>query len=641
MIPASNYRPEIDGLRAFAVVSVIINHFSKDLLPSGYLGVDIFFVISGFVITSSLADYPSKNFSELLQRFYVRRIKRLIPALVICVAISSLLMWLLVANPYESLKTGQWSLVGGSNIFLFLRSTDYFAPATEFNLFTHTWSLGVEEQFYLAFPVLVWLTGFSRQALHGEKNLLWVICILSVGSLAAYIYLNDKSPSLAYFLMPPRFWELGAGCLLFIGVKKIPSQIMKRFNPTIFFVVMISVFFVHPHHATQATIAIVILTMLLIGSIRPMTSVYSVLTRKEIVYVGLASYSLYLWHWPILSLSRWTIGISWSTIPFLILAILLFSFASYNFVEKPLRSYRWAGSAVGTLLLGMVTIGICALTLGAMIKHPSRDITDKEACLQPLWGLEFRGEYNGIKYNNFSKTDFGFSCISHESKDRTRAFFLGDSFNRQLLMMKLDLHRNEGLDIYDYPCNNCNDKPEVERGECLKQTEEAYSTTIDLIKQGDFVLLSYYFQNDDRQSWVLNDQDYLLFKNFARQVSEKGAKLIVLSPLPQMTNLKGLHVSTCLSMWPGRSGECRVKKKEVLGWHDATYKLLSELESDGVAYTYSPIDSLCHGDDCSASNMDGFPIYSEDGFHLTDYAVDKIVYPNFLDFLRIHEIVIQ
>ncbi|MCE9550581.1 MAG: acyltransferase [Betaproteobacteria bacterium] len=636
MIPTNNYQPEIDGLRALAVVSVIINHFSNGLLPGGYLGVDIFFVISGFVITSSLADYPSKNFGDFLLRFYVRRIKRLIPALVISVIISGLLMWILVSTPSESLRTGQWALVGGANVFLANRSTDYFAPSTEFNLFTHTWSLGVEEQFYVLFPVLVWLTGFSRRTPNAEKKLLWVLCILSVGSLATYIYLNDTSPSLAYFLMPSRFWELGAGCLLFVGIEKFPSGIVKRFNPSLLFIVMLAVLFVPSSHAIQATIIIVITTMLLIGSIRPMTIAHAVLTRKEIVYIGLASYSLYLWHWPVLSLSRWTIGITGRTIPFLILTILLISFASYRFIEKPLRSRQWTKSARGILCLGLITVGIGILVLGVMIRHPYRNITEKESALKRE--TVFHGQYKGIECNNYAKTDFSFSCTSPKGKDVPRAFFLGDSFNQQLLMMKLRLHHNEGLDIYSYSSNNCNDKPKVERGECLKQTEGVYSLTIGSIRQGDFVLLSYYFQNNDRQSWLLSNQDYMLFKDFALKLSKKGAKLIVLSPLPQMTNLEGLHISVCLSLPPGRLEICRVKKKEVLQWHDATHRLLSKLESDGLVYEYNPMDSLCLGGYCDAVSDDGFPVYSEDGYHLTDYAVDKFVYPSFLDFLRIHEI---
>ena len=152
--PYSAYQPEIEGLRALAVVAVIINHFNKDILPGGYLGVDIFFIISGYVISLSMMNRITKNFSEFFMEFYVRRIKRLLPALVVCVVITSLIVCLVDPNPKISVKTGIASLFGLSNLYLLGQATDYFSPSAEMNVFTQTWSLGVEEQFYLLFPAL-------------------------------------------------------------------------------------------------------------------------------------------------------------------------------------------------------------------------------------------------------------------------------------------------------------------------------------------------------------------------------------------------------------------------------------------------------------------------------------------------------
>ena len=128
------YRPEIDGLRAFAVAAVIINHFNKDILPGGYLGVDIFFVISGYVITSSLFGRPSRDFKDFISGFYERRVKRLIPALSAFVLIMGIAICLFNPEPELSLRTGITSLFGLSNLYLLKQSTDYFAQSTEFNV---------------------------------------------------------------------------------------------------------------------------------------------------------------------------------------------------------------------------------------------------------------------------------------------------------------------------------------------------------------------------------------------------------------------------------------------------------------------------------------------------------------------------
>ena len=185
----SRYRPEIDGLRAFAVIVVIINHFNKDILPGGYLGVDIFFVISGYVITSSLYERTSKDFKDFISGFYERRIKRLVPALSVFVLITSIAICLFNPEPGIQLGIGKRALFGFSNITLYKQSTDYFAQSTELNVFTHTWSLGVEEQFYILFPFLIWFSGFGRQTKNGSRNLFLIVVALTIASLIGFLYL--------------------------------------------------------------------------------------------------------------------------------------------------------------------------------------------------------------------------------------------------------------------------------------------------------------------------------------------------------------------------------------------------------------------------------------------------------------------
>ena len=140
------------------------------------------------------------------------------PALSVFVLITSIAICLFNPNPILSLRTGLTSLFGLSNLYLLKQSTDYFAQSTELNVFTHTWSLGVEEQFYILFPFLIWFSGFGRQTKNGARNLFLIVGTLTIASLTGFLYLYPINQSAAYFLMPSRFWEMASGCLLFIGL---------------------------------------------------------------------------------------------------------------------------------------------------------------------------------------------------------------------------------------------------------------------------------------------------------------------------------------------------------------------------------------------------------------------------------------
>jgi len=361
----SKYRPEIDGLRAFAVVAVIINHFNKDLLPSGYLGVDIFFVISGYVITSSLAGRESKNFLDFLTGFYERRIKRLVPALVVFVLITSVLISLFNPDPGVALGLGWKSLFGVSNIRLYRSSTDYFAQSTELNPFTHTWSLGVEEQFYLLFPFLIWFSGFGQQTAKGARNLFFWVGAMTIASLIGFIYLYQVNQPAAYFLMPTRFWEMAAGCLLFIWFQKRAKieQALEQVPPLLVVAAMVWVMYLPVAAAVPATIGIVVLSAVLIACLKRGTVAIKFFTLEKVVYLGLISYSLYLWHWSVLCISRWTIGIHWWSVPIQCSLMLIAAALSYKWIETPIRKNQWELKKIQIITGGLSLVAVSGIGL--------------------------------------------------------------------------------------------------------------------------------------------------------------------------------------------------------------------------------------------------------------------------------------
>ncbi|MCS5692327.1 acyltransferase [Cyanobium sp. FGCU-6] len=362
----ASYRSEIDGLRALAVIAVIINHFNSRLLSSGYLGVDIFFVISGYVITESLTRRPCKNFVDFIQGFYARRFKRILPALIACVLITSLILCLFDPSPGVTLRTGLTSIFGASNIYLYSLSLSYFSPLNELNGFTHTWSLGVEEQFYLLYPFLFWI--FVTRNLHSAKNvnrLLFAITVLSLASLLLFISFYETNPSAAYFLTPYRFWEIGLGCVISIlgTLGSRQPQLLQRLRPilSLLFLGLIITVLNRPKEAEVLnTILIALLTMLAIGSLKKGQLAANILSVSPIRKIGLLSYSLYLWHWSVLVISRWTVGIHPWTAPFQLAAVLLLSLASYYWIEQPLRKANWSQTTLGDIRIGFISVALAS-----------------------------------------------------------------------------------------------------------------------------------------------------------------------------------------------------------------------------------------------------------------------------------------
>jgi peptidoglycan/LPS O-acetylase OafA/YrhL len=366
-----------------AVLAVILHHLSPRLLPGGYLGVDVFFVISGFVITGSLAQRPASGLGDLMLSFYGRRIRRLLPALLVCVLITAVALCLVNPEPGQMLGVGWRSLFGVSNLILHKLAVDYFRPAAELNPFTQTWSLGVEEQFYLLFPLLVWFSGFARTGRVGSRRLLWLLIALVVTSFGVFVHQLRVDVPGAFFLLPGRFWELGMGCLLWLslslrnptalgpGAPPAPPEAMPGGRlgiaapihlplPLAALLALVAVTALPLPFGMLPVAAAVALTALLLGTVRAGTAAHGLLSSPPLVFLGLISYSLYLWHWSVLTLARWTVGVSATTIPLLVGLMLALALISWRWVEEPLRRSpwwpeRWQVVATGLLLAALGT----------------------------------------------------------------------------------------------------------------------------------------------------------------------------------------------------------------------------------------------------------------------------------------------
>ena len=337
----SNYRPDIDGLRAVAVLAVVLNHLSASWVPGGYVGVDVFYVISGYLITRIIRREMAEGRFTFIG-FYERRARRIFPALFAVLAVTLVAGWfvLLPSDYLATLRATLGTLFFSSNMVFWRDLAEgYFAPDAKLNPLLHTWSLGVEEQFYVFFPLL--LLGGYRYA---RKQIFWILLGCALASLLGAALLLKGHSVAVFFLAPFRAWELFAGALLALGVVPAVRRPALR------------------HALAAAGLAAVLLACFGYGASTPFPGIAALLPVlgaaaiihagasgptwagrllqwRPVVYIGLISYSLYLWHWPLVVLAQYVNGMGPLTpyLPSLLLASLLLGSLSYHYIEQPFR----------------------------------------------------------------------------------------------------------------------------------------------------------------------------------------------------------------------------------------------------------------------------------------------------------------
>jgi len=407
----NEYRPDIDGLRAVAVIAVVIYHIESSWLPGGFIGVDMFFVISGYVIASSLAHRPSQNVLDYLMEFYSRRMKRLAPSLVVVVCTTALWMSLLLPPWLHELgsfyQVGMLSLVGWSNnYFYFSYSTSYFAVNADLSLnpFMHTWSLGVEEQFYIVFPLVAY--GFHRKQVSASTSsrlshvtppvILFICCVTSVFFCARYSTGVDKENKAAFFTLPSRFWELAAGALVLqsesgygsILASALERRLVSHALELAAASLLIAAVWITPAGGhggfpfPWALLPVFGTICYIVAGSGPHAYLNKCLSLFVPVYIGRISYPIYLWHWPVLVFVDMTFGVNclgWKLISLIVVAWL--SMISYHLLEGSFRA--WHPSKHGKVFGVLVPIvGVSLLWL--------------QLLRGPLYGKLFLNPYYGI-----------------------------------------------------------------------------------------------------------------------------------------------------------------------------------------------------------------------------------------------------
>lgn len=635
----TKYQPEIDGLRAIAVVSVIINHFNRDVLPSGHLGVDIFFVISGYVISASLHKASGGSFADLFLGFYVRRVKRLVPALVLCVLTTGIAICLFDKDPGVSLKTGVASLFGISNIYLWRQTTDYFGALAQLNVFTHTWSLGVEEQFYIFFPLIVRLTGFGRRS---SGHLLFgsVIGTLAVGSLIAFAWLNPAQSPAAFFLMPMRFWELSVGCLTFVAVANARQVALPplKGGSLVALVGLIGALFVPPEFSVYSEIAVVLLAALLIASICPQTVSYRLLAHPAMVYVGRISYSLYLWHWSVISISRWTVGIHLWSVPLQAALMLVLADLSYRCVENPMRRANWSLVRWGSIAYGSGALAAAAAVLLVLAvplsgrlytgKLPTMVAAGADSLMDVYAMPDGRSSWRGGKCilsdnRQVGKTIPVEECTLGDPVDaRHRVLVLGNSFAAAFVQSFDQLVQSDKYSVTLASSWDASVVPEIPNTTQWNEANDDYwdrvvPSLMSRLRPGDSVFLA----NDmavfspENPSADLEQRLTQLRTGLTKlsdRLSERGIRLVVLHGNP-LAREAACAPEAAKPQWFAPFGSpCHFLPKErTLARRARLDEVLSSLRDQGKIAVVDLINIFCPGEICTYEAADGEILYRD------------------------------
>ncbi len=366
----SRYRRDIDGLRAIAVSSVVLFHAHRDLVPGGYVGVDVFFVISGYLICSRiLSELGTGRFS--LADFYERRARRILPALLVMLVVSTLAA-VLVCLPNELAAYGKSlaaAALSGSNI-LFWSEAGYFDGPSEAKPLLHTWSLGVEEQFYLLVPLLLMAAARRRAA---WTTAAMIAC--SALSLGWCVWTTARAQSAAFYLLPSRAWELLAGALIvlierrpfdrrvreagaWVGAAAIGYAVLRFDENTLF-------------PGLSAALPVVGSMLIMLAGSQGQTVLGEILSLRAVVAVGLVSYSFYLWHWPALVLGRLCANrklAAWEASLAILIALAL-AIVSWRFVERPFRDLRFLRQREVLAFGGAGLIALAGIGAGLRLSH--------------------------------------------------------------------------------------------------------------------------------------------------------------------------------------------------------------------------------------------------------------------------------
>jgi peptidoglycan/LPS O-acetylase OafA/YrhL len=481
------HRGDIQGLRAVAVLLVALGHAGVPFLKGGYVGVDVFFVLSGFLITGILLSEALSSGRVSLVAFYARRARRILPAAALTLVATSIAAHHLLnfVRARDVVEDSVWAALFSANVHFAAVGSDYFQQGQPPSPIQHFWSLSAEEQFYFVWPsvlALVLFGLFSRRASLGR--LLAVVCALGVASLAWSIHHTATAPTASYFSTLTRAWELALGAALAVGalmVSRIPGRLQLTMGWAGLCAIAASAVFYSDNTAVPGYAALlpVVGAGLVIAAGLHREGPFGagrVLSAAPLRYVGDRSYAFYLWHWPVLILAAQHVGHDLPTEVNLLLLVgaFLLSVVSYKLVENPLRKLRWPtrvgavawpASAAAVLLVALVISGSIdkttkrleaaaatvqpALLVDTAAAASYEEPSEPEAPLPPVVAAVRAAEQEApipspltppVSRLRDDFYNFPSGCVPRGSQTKSRVCRLGDTSSRKAIVVIGDSH---------------------------------------------------------------------------------------------------------------------------------------------------------------------------------------------------------
>jgi peptidoglycan/LPS O-acetylase OafA/YrhL len=629
------YRKEIDGLRALAILPVVFFHAGISGFSGGYVGVDIFYVISGYLITTII--YREIHHGEFKFRaFWTRRARRILPAsiflVLVCIPVFAFIFPSnLFENFIQSVVANQFF---GSNI-LFWKEGGYFSTAQELKPLLHTWSLSIEEQFYILFPILLLMV-----YKHMKTHIILIVAFLITLSFLLSIYASKYHSYAAFYLIPTRAWELGVGGLIaLMGEKHFPKIRSSTLTQWLGITMILSAIFLFdqktPFPSFYAALP-VFGTALLILSKKPESIITRVLCSAPFLWIGLISYSVYLWHWPIMVIKKWVFPHS-DSFMLSVIAILLsigLGYASYIFVEKPTRNRLTLSDRQlikGVLATSAITL-IISLTL---YKLGNSAFVDPTESILAVYKRAIEPEQSrGKCTNNFLSEDYQVCGNLPLIDQRVDLFVWGDSHAGAMIPAFYKLSEDRQINFQYSITLGCQPILGTYRADQYQSCLEVNQLVIDHIAKEGYskvVLIGSFVNNtitgklrdiEGNKDADLSTRLLEFSKRFKQTVSEiqqAGAKVYVFTEPPRYQVSPPLEIlrSSTLGVSPSIP---ELKLVDHIKWISPVYDLIDQSGIDG-RLDYS--NSFCPNGTCVYQNELG-ELLLKDSNHMSNIAAESL-----------------